>query len=321
MEWDEISRREISSHSTQKIIFSPPQAAAVLKKRFHIRGIAAFLAYSNLWIALGAALLTAQYSLLYGRHVSFFLIIFTGASTWGLYAFHRLGTLALHGPSLPANGRWEWLKSRCVLLAVFAALGMGIGGIFFFALPLKVRLALMVPALVSLLYAFPLLPGVQRLRDLPWVKLFAVSLMWAWVMAVVPAAWAGMEIRLHPVGWFFLERFIWMLGLTLPFDIRDMELDRRTGTRTIPLALGAERSKATAVALLLLSLGMGIVGWVIGFCSGSYVLAFVLGTLPAFGLIRKIRHGGNSDLLFSFGLDGILVLQPLLGLLFSIGAA
>ena len=49
-----------------------------------------------------------------------------------------------------------------------------------------------------------------------------------------------------------LERFLFVFAITIPFDIRDMEIDIKEGLKTIPVIMGKKKAMMIANILLVL---------------------------------------------------------------------
>jgi 4-hydroxybenzoate polyprenyltransferase len=85
-----------------------------------------------------------------------------------------------------------------------------------------------------------------------------------------------------------LFTFCWMSGFDIIYALQDMESDRQTGVRSLPVTLGAGRASAVAAAVHAVALASLVLlwratggGWVSGVAGGVAVAAFVLGHLPS----------------------------------------
>lgn len=95
--------------------------------------------------------------------------------------------------------------------------------------------------LLTCLYAIPVLPGAKSLRSLGGLKIFIVALVWAGATVFLPVMSAAM-----PITWDVVlegvQRFILVLVLMIPFEIRDLRYDA-LALRTLPQRLGYLESK------------------------------------------------------------------------------
>lgn len=100
---------------------------------------------------------------------------------------------------------------------------------------------------VSLLYALPLQKiGISfRLRDIPFLKIFLIAFSWSATSTFIPALEAkNLFILFDNYTWkFFVAQFLFILFITLPFDMSDMKNDKAQNLKTIPLLFGMKTSK------------------------------------------------------------------------------
>lgn len=79
----------------------------------------------------------------------------------------------------------------------------------------------------------------HRIKDIPTAKNLVVGL-----------SWAAPEAGLAGAGWsIFAFFFLWAFNNSVICDIRDIKGDRINGVRTIPVMLGAERTRLVIVIL------------------------------------------------------------------------
>ncbi|MEX0314208.1 MAG: hypothetical protein AB3N18_08520, partial [Allomuricauda sp.] len=103
----------------------------------------------------------------------------------------------------------------------------------------KMWVAIVALAILSTLYAIPLLPKNKNLRSLGGFKIYVVALVWVGFTVFLPVL--DQDI---PISWdiwvSFCQRFILVLVLLLPFEIRDLRWDS-TQLKTLPQVFGIER--------------------------------------------------------------------------------
>jgi len=136
------------------------------------------------------------------------------------------------------------------------ALIIGISGLLVSAYFCRkiVLISVLPPALLSLMYTVPIIPyrgAYRRIRDLPLMKTFVVSLTWSWVSVIIPSAYYNIPVEtfLGP----FLLRFMFMMAVTIPFDIRDMVTDRNESVRTLAHRLGEKGSSILSLLFAILT--------------------------------------------------------------------
>jgi len=106
---------------------------------------------------------------------------------------------------------------------------------------------------LTVLYAVPFLKGFQKnLRTIGYLKIIIVAFVWSGTTVLIPLIDIQKEIDIN-VLLQTLQRFLLVVVLILPFDIRDMEYDIGS-LQTIPQKLGIEKTKKIGFFLLALVL-------------------------------------------------------------------
>ena len=266
--------------------------------------------YSNLWIALAAVGMCWQSEfLLFG---AFEWSPYTGFVLFGtlfLYAAHRLFGLTRVQP-FRDTGRYQVIaryRRHITLYALFAA---GAGSWYYLRLPFFLKWQLIIPCLIGLAYVMPVLRGARRLRDLHYVKIFLIAIAWAWITAILPAAARSWALT-APALLMTLERAFFVFALTLPFDVRDLQVDAYTEVRTLPSRFGIRRTRFLAAADLAIMLLFSWSNYRLDTYTAGTLAALHLSAFLSYALIYfadRIDH----DYYFSGALDGMLLLQFLL---------
>ncbi|MEM9646910.1 MAG: hypothetical protein AAF969_00405, partial [Bacteroidota bacterium] len=133
------------------------------------------------------------------------------------------------------------------LIQIFSFLCFGFAVYFLLELEAKLWWGILILGLISSLYAVPLLPQTPNLRSLGGLKIFIVALVWAGFTVLLPVLDSG-----HVFGWdvyiLFFQRFILVLALLLPFEIRDLQWDAPQ-LRTLPQVYGEGKTKQLGIIL------------------------------------------------------------------------
>ncbi len=270
--------------------------------------------YSNLWIALGAASMVWQMQILAGTvYWPSALAAFIFFSTLFIYAMHRVIGFSIIDRTIP-NRRLEIIttfQSHIVIYAAIAALGLILSAYF---INLKTLLLFIPAAVISALYISPLFKK-KRLRDLPHIKIFLIAMVWSWITTCIPliveSSFSGIQIGI--IG---LEKFLFVLTITLPFDIRDMQVDDLHQVQTIPLRIGRHKTR-TWISILLISLFIVIV---LAFFLNVYSVSQTTGLLVFYIVLNSLIQlalNQDHDYYYSGLLDGTFLLQFLFVLLFT----
>lgn len=275
-----------------------------------IRKLIDLLLYGHFWIA-GAALamcLQTQLLLVGDFYLSpFSLFVFFG--TLFLYAMHRVVGLARVRP-FQKSGRYFIIARFKKHILIYALLAGLVALWFYLKLPRFLQFQALWPCLLAAGYVLPILFGRKRLRDLSYVKIFLIALVWVWLTVYLPAAEYHLRFNI-PMYLMCLERFFFVFAITLPFDIRDLKIDAYTKVKTLPARLGLKSTILLATLLLLLSLLFILLNVRLGVYPLPVAGALGLSLLVSFGLIYYSGRA-KSDYYFTGLLDGTMPLQFLL---------
>ncbi len=134
-----------------------------------------------------------------------------------------------------------------VLVSLFSAL---IALILFTALPPKLWSLMGLLLILVLAYVLPVFPRDKNLRSLGIAKVILVALIWTGVTTIMPvySLSYGIHWDLLIVS---LQRFLLVIALIIPFEIRDMHYDP-PGIRTLPRRIGVRKTKYLGILLAIL---------------------------------------------------------------------
>ena len=104
--------------------------------------------------------------------------------------------------------------------------------------------------------------------------------------------------------------------LCLLFDIRDMVVDSRERINTLPVILGRKNAYIISYVGLFLFLALSITHYILFRETGAF-LAMLLSTIATLYMIRRSTIS-SSDFTYLGGIDGMMLLQGMLVLLFSL---
>ncbi len=117
---------------------------------------------------------------------------------------------------------------------------------FLFQLRLKAILILAPFTLLTVFYVFPI--AKFSLRERAGVKLFLIAVSWAGITVLFPLVQNYLLLR--SIDYItFLQRFLFIFAITIPFDIRDLKYDKPS-LNTIPQVIGIKKSKYLAIAIM-----------------------------------------------------------------------
>lgn len=276
-----------------------------------LRQIAAALIYSNVWIATGAALLTAQAYWVFGADVNFGLLALVFFATLATYNFQRLVRFNKWSYRLNSE-RLHWImRSRSTLITLVVCSLIAAGILALVSLQWE-HYGLLIPlSLIAMLYAVPFIPSEDKrlaLRDLPGLKIFWIAGTWAAVTAVLPLM---NHAEPNPEwGVLISERFFFILAITIPFDTRDMDYDD-PAHKTIPQLLGIQKAGGLAILCVLIFALMVVINFHLGWYTLNASIALLANAAIVIGvLLFSFRQ--RREPYYSGILDGLTLLQPIM---------
>lgn len=250
-------------------------------------------------------------------------------STVLIYSIHRVvGIRKLH--SFSSEGRFATISKYRSHITIYIALSaVGVAVALYYQYSMSLIIQLLPVGLISFLYTLPLLSDHKRLRDFHYIKIFLIAIVWAYITSL-PLLAARLS-ALH-LGLYFIEKFFFILAITLPFDIRDLEIDAFGDVKTIPSVIGQKATYNLAYGLLGFGLLAFIGHWAYGFAQTAGQAAghgiefgFILSAkgmllgLAIYGLTGMAiwaSRGKQSDYYYSGLLDGTIIMRGLLVCLF-----
>jgi 4-hydroxybenzoate polyprenyltransferase len=258
------------------------------------------LVYGNWWIGLcGAALAQLSYHELGGEGIQGPLMVAVLGATVVTYNLNMLSGLKELRTSGTRSLRHHWFLTNEEILMAHLGAGCVLSAAFFM-LSSRTWLLLLPVALVAVLYVLPLTGG-RRLREIGLWKIFLISGVWGWVTVVLPAIQLEVQPDWKSVLQLALERSLFVLTITIPFDVRDLGTDALKGVRTLPSILGWQRALVLALGVMALFTVM------VSVRLGSGALGHLPAILTASALILFTRPS-RPDMYYSFWLDGTMML-------------
>jgi len=263
----------------------------------------------NIWVAFSVTSLTAISfrDLNRSTHLEYLILLFFG--TIAMYNFQRLIRMHVMVQEVyHLRARWyKKLYKWNLFSLVFCFLPL-------LYLSWRIDLldywALGIAAIISLLYPLPVYKfngKWLRLRDIPFLKIAMVSLVWSIVTFIIPR-----QLNLDHFSTTsliqFIERFVFIFAITIPFDIRDVRYDKQA---TLPKILGVKKAKD--LSLLLWSVFLVLFLWNHSLSEQTIAYSFVIIPVFIYGLfLLKNASPKRDPLYYSFWIESIPILQFLL---------
>jgi 4-hydroxybenzoate polyprenyltransferase len=147
--------------------------------------------------------------------------------------------------------------------------------------------------------------SVPAWRNVPYLKIFLIAYVWASATVIFPMLHENLIIQNPKTIALFFERFFFTLAITIPFDIRDKEGDKRVGLATLVSLLNPIFSKILALFLLVICFVL------IYHFHTNYFLHFgIVYILTAFLILFSSNK--RSEWYFTGFIDGLFVLEFLI---------
>lgn len=242
-----------------------------------IQSILKFYINSSLHVALAVVSFTLLTYIEFELNIDIYLLLFVFSSTVVAYNFIKYYTLFNR---LHFSSELKLIKGLSFLfLAVlmFCIFHLRVESIFLF----------LILGLFTLLYTLPLLPQAKNLRDISGLKIFIIALVWSGTTIYSPFVQQGLFQKLwsSDLSWYGFSRFLLIIALTVPFEIRDYHFDK-DNLKTLPQIVGVKSSKIIGLLLCIASLlslyvGMNQIDW------SEYVLFILVIVLIIFASPQK----------------------------------
>src|SRR5690606_2473914 len=139
-------------------------------------------------------------------------------------------------------------KTYVKIIQAFSFVAFFLSCYYIFQLPFKIIYRIGGLVIVTVLYMIPLSKRKRNIRSLAGVKVLVVALVWTATTVLLPVINADVGIGLNVVLE-AVQRFIYIIILMIPFEIRDMEEDSLR-LKTIPQQFGVKKTKLLGILML-----------------------------------------------------------------------
>jgi len=180
--------------------------------------------------------------------IDFAYTLFVGSGTMVTYGLHRI-IGAQKSVQFQNEGRFAIVKQYLSHIKIYTLLASLLAVISFFILLRSQQITLIFLSAISLLYTLPLFTKGKRLRDFAFIKIFLVSFVWA--LSTGGLVLFGENISVSKSLFYSLSLFFYIMAITLPFDVRDLAIDKELNVSTIPSWIGKKWSFRFSISLLV----------------------------------------------------------------------
>lgn len=241
--------------------------------------------------AVALALESSQVAGTRFQPTSFYAFLFFG--TLSSYWIHGCVARSLAGSSIPRAS---------ISFAVTLSLATGVLALQLSAIQLGLA---SLAAGVAWLYSVPIRRGARRLRDHGTLKILALTGTWTLMTVVLPLIGLADTKTMVLIA---VRRFLFMFALCVTFDLRDVSTDALNGVRTLAVQAGEAGTYRLVAIVLILFCAASVFG------SSTHTrvsAALMISALATWCVIRQTRRR-RSHLLYLVGIDGMMLVQPLL---------
>lgn len=254
------------------------------------------MVYGNIWVALAVTVYVFASYIQLDFELNWYLISFVFCSTLATYNFQRLVRIK---SSELSGERIDWLKNNSRLINTLTVIGSIAGIMLSFYLPFEILITYALLGIISFFYAYKYFDG-KALRDMPYLKLYLIAFVWA-LTSASPILYQDVGILYTDWLLVLLEKFLFIVAITIPFDIRDLKYDEAQ-KRTIPQIFGVAKAKGIAISCLLINLLLADYMY-----QDSIFYAMIFTNILAGILIVK-SNTASKEYHYTFLLDGVPIL-------------
>ncbi len=272
----------------------------------YLKRVFEFYLNSSIHVALAVSCLSwvtlLDFNIPYNENLLFFIFF---ATITGYNFVKYFGVAKFHHRSLTQE-----LK----IIQVFSLLSFIL--MCYFALKLQTRslYAIGILGLVTFLYTMPFLPRkmlydeAMNLRKISGFKIYVIGFVWSCVTVVLPLVDSGYDIDTDVILT-TIQRFIFVLVVILPFEIRDMRYDS-VKLSTIPQQIGVKKTKLIGILLLIPFFFLEFFKNEIS-PNSIMVLLLIMSLMAVVVAVSKIKQ---SEYFSSFWVEGIPIIWLLVNL-------
>lgn len=268
-----------------------------------------YIIFGNIFIAVCAVLMAYYTFAVFDSPVSFTLLGFIFFASISSYSFHSY----LPTSEKEYSEKVNWcIKRRSYFMALLITGTIGAAAfLFFLEQDLKLILALI---LFTVLYSSPKIKFEKFtfFKRFGTAKTLYLAAIWTLVTVSLPLNIISTDTGASGIL-FFANRFLLIYSICILFDLKDKEYDIQRGIKSIITILDEKKIELLFFICLILFFLSSLVLYIFR-DSGLMVLTLISpGALLIF-LFQKSKET-KSDYWFSFFLDGMMMLSPILYLI------
>jgi 1,4-dihydroxy-2-naphthoate octaprenyltransferase len=236
---------------------------------------------------------------------NYYYLLFVANSTYLVYSCHRLLGINRVGEAASLK-RFRIVKEHTKHIIIYVLISLFVEIILVFKLPWNALYLLSLAAITTILYISPILPKGKRLRDFWYIKIFLIAGAFGLVCAYIPLHLENI-LSTESIKFSFIQA-AFVFGLTIPFDVRDIEVDSIDGNMTLATYLGRRKALALSViSLMVIAVYLGL------FWDWKTALPLMITASVTIMIIYRLNTKLQvNDFYYTFWLDGMLILPWLI---------
>jgi hypothetical protein len=214
-----------------------------------LKKILDFYIFSNIHVALSGFCLTKITLIQVGIHSNLtpFFVAFSIIISYNFIRFFELKYKRLQWYK-----KWFFNHQKILLFLVLVSIFL-LGFILVNSSFNLQSLSILFPfAFMTLFYVVPLFKMKKvevSFRNFPFVKIISIAISWAGITVLFPLYETGVKFT-SIVYIEFFQRFLFLIAILIPFDIRDVMIDPKS-LKTLPQILGVDKSKLVGYLMLV----------------------------------------------------------------------
>jgi 4-hydroxybenzoate polyprenyltransferase len=263
-----------------------------------------FLLFGNIYVAIGTVCLIQSSVILTGAadHLIWYSMLSFSATLF-IYNLQRIFyTVQKDNSLLSKRRKWIsenqfWVKSLCItgLAGVAATFFLNDHRIIFYLSPLL---------LLSIAYFLPAI----KLRQNILFKLLTLAFVWTTVTAIIPTILNhGADFSTNDALHFF-SRFIFMIAICIPFDIRDLKIDQAENISTLTHKFGEQNTRMIALGCMFIYFALIVTGFMRGMFPEKTGIALMTSAIINAVLVF-MSNSKRGEYFYIVLIDGTMILQ------------
>lgn len=260
--------------------------------------------FGNIYVALGAVCLIQSTAIQLG--LNDYLVFYSALSFFATLFIYNLQRI-FYSPQkdnslLSVRRKWVFENQFAVkLLCIIGSIGVAVT---FFYNDHKIIFYLLPLLLLSIAYFLPFI----KLRKNNWFKLLILAIVWTTTTAFVPALLNDTDpFSINNILHFFV-RFTFMISICIPFDIRDMEIDKAENIFTFSQKLGENKTRWIALGFMFIYILLITAEFFQKMFPMKIFIALLL-TAVINAVIVFMSSSKRSEYFYTALLDGTMILQ------------